>query len=149
MPTTLTATQITDPNAWADLTVLPYGLENRVQAGLSVLLEALARRLSTPRGGLFYDLAYGFDIRAFLNSRMSDETAYLIVSGVENELLQDPRVLGATAEVILGDTLNPNRRDAIRTARDEIDLNISLETTAGPWRGVIRVTSSDVILFEA
>lgn len=142
-------TAITDSNLWADLTVYPNGLQNRIVTGLPVLLEALTRRLSTPRGGLFYDSSYGFDICAFLNARIDDETGYLMTSGAENELLQDPRVLAATTEIILGDTANPNRRDAVRTARNEIQLGISLETTLGPWQGILTVTSSSTILTPA
>lgn len=144
-----TITPLTSPSTWADLTVRPYGLENRIVTGPQVLLEALARRLNTPRGGLLYDASYGFDIRQFINARMNDETSYLLTTGVEAELTADPRILSATVEIILGDTTNPNRRDAIRTARDQIDLNVNLETTIGPWRGIIRATSSAVILFEA
>lgn len=142
-------TPITSPSNWADLTVRPYGLENRIVSGPQVLLEALARRLNTPRGGLLYDAGYGFDIRQFINSRLNDETSYLLTTGVEAELTADPRVLSATVEIILGDTVNPNRKDAVRTARDQIDLSVNLETTIGPWRGIIRATASNVILFEA
>jgi hypothetical protein len=67
------------------------GEENEERA----FLEALVRRLSTPRGGLFYDDDYGLDLRAFLNSNVSpNQIAYQ----VENELRKDERVEDCTAE---------------------------------------------------
>jgi hypothetical protein len=121
---------------WADLTVQPYGLENRTVRGFRVLLEALQRRLSTPRGGLFYDPSYGFDIRAFLNSRINDENKYLLVAGVENEVLQDPRVLGGTIEL---QTFTANT----------IVLLMEIESTEGPWRGIITANTNTIILEAA
>ncbi len=125
--------EITNPDDWADLTVYPWGLENRVVTGFQVLLEALARRLSTPRGGLFYDLSYGFDIRQFLNARINEENKYKLIVGVELECLQDPRVLGGIIEI------NTH-------TRDQIILDIQITSTLGPWRGVIQADKAGVVL---
>jgi hypothetical protein len=130
---------VTADTDWADLTVQPYGLENRTVRGFRVLLEALARRLSTPRGGLFYDPRYGFDIRAFLNSRINDETKYNLVSGVENEVLQDPRVLGGTIEL----------RTWTTGTAVTIELLMEIESTEGPWRGIITADTNTIILQAA
>ncbi len=130
---------VTADTDWADLTVQPYGLENRTVRGFRVLLEALARRLSTPRGGLFYDPSYGFDVRAFLNSRINDETKYNLVSGVENEVLQDPRVLGGIVEL----------RTWTTGTAGTIELLMEIESTEGPWRGIITADTNTIILQAA
>ncbi len=130
---------VTANTDWADLTVQPYGLENRTVRGFRVLLEALARRLSTPRGGLFYDPSYGFDVRAFLNSRINDETKYNLVSGVENEVLQDPRVLGGLIEL----------RTWTTGTAGTIELFMQIESTEGPWRGIITADTNTIILQAA
>lgn len=127
---------LTNPEAWADLTVYPFGLQNRVVTGLPVLLEALARRLKTPRGGLFYDPGYGFDVRAFLNSRMLEENLYRLTTGVETECEKDPRVLRADVEVTIFDG-------------NLIELEVRLDTEAGPWQGILRADSNDVQLQNA
>jgi hypothetical protein len=127
---------LTNPLEWADLTVYPFGLQNRVVTGFPVLLEALARRLKTPRGGLFYDLSYGFDVRQFLNSRMLDDVLFRLVSGVETELEKDARVLRADVEVT-------------RFESSSIELAVLLETEAGPWQGILRADSNDVQLQNA
>lgn len=62
-----------------DVSALP-DLDTRfqLQGGLANLGEALARRLETPRGGLLYDPAYGFDIRAFIKGAFIKENAMKI-----------------------------------------------------------------------
>jgi hypothetical protein len=74
-------------------------------SGRTALGEALCRRLSTPRGGLFYDLDYGFDLRAFLSA--AAPARGFIESQAAAECLKDERVLDAEpADVeFVGDSL--------------------------------------------
>ena len=44
-----------------------------VITGPRVVAERVARRLTTPRGGLFYDANYGMDIRDFLNAGVTNQ----------------------------------------------------------------------------
>jgi hypothetical protein len=127
---------ITNFEDWADLSTYPYGLENRVVKGIQVLLQALARRLSTPRGGLFYDLSYGFDIRQFLNARINSATKYELIAGVENEVLQDARVLGGIINLKIFE-------------RDRIEFDLDVETLNGPWKGIIVANSDGVQLLPS
>lgn len=60
--------------------------------GSRALAQCIARRLATPRGGLFYDVDYGFDLTAFLNADIDDRTIFQIAVGVENEARKDERV---------------------------------------------------------
>lgn len=53
------------------------------------LTQAIARRLTTPRGGLFYDLNYGTDIRDFISSSIPIAQA---ISAIEAECRKDERV---------------------------------------------------------
>jgi hypothetical protein len=69
------------------------------------LAQAIARRLTTPRGGLFYDSDYGTDIRRWLNAAV--QPLGRIGFEVQNEALKDERVKRANATVtIVGGTLN-------------------------------------------
>lgn len=61
--------------------------------GLANLSEAIARRLVTPRGGLFYDSSYGFDIRRYLNETWTDAIAYEFTRLVQEEILKDERIV--------------------------------------------------------
>lgn len=69
----------------------------REVSGQLAVAQAVARRLMTPRGGLFYDRSYGFDVRAYLNAAAPPIGE--IVSGVEGEAEKDERVARATATV--------------------------------------------------
>lgn len=60
-----------------------------------VVAEALARRLSTPRGSMPFHPDYGLDLRAYLNEAMTDAKLYQLRAGVELECEQDERVLTA------------------------------------------------------
>lgn len=62
-------------------------------SGLENLLNALARRLSTPRGSLFYDQSYGYDLEQFVNSDVDADLLQEIRAGVREECLKDERVL--------------------------------------------------------
>lgn len=68
-------------------------------SGTTALGQALLRRLTTPRGGLFYDPGYGTDIRSFLNDSMSTDGTSAVEQAIEREVLQDERVIDASAAV--------------------------------------------------
>jgi hypothetical protein len=73
-------------------------------SGWRNLGNALARRLTTPNGGLFYDPDYGFDLRSLLNAAVRDTT--WIEARIVKEVLKDKRVQRATASIVFdGDTL--------------------------------------------
>jgi hypothetical protein len=75
-----------------------------IVGGRRALIQSIARRLITPRGGLFYDPSYGFDLRQFLSGVTSAPSA--IAAGVVAEAEKDARVEQATAVVTFtGDTL--------------------------------------------
>jgi hypothetical protein len=65
-------------------------------SGPRMVAEAVVRRLSTPRGGLWYDPAYGTDLRGYLNGASS---RFRVASDVEREALKDERVAAAAASV--------------------------------------------------
>lgn len=70
-------------------------------SGRLLLGQALARRLSTPRGRLLEDANYGFDLRQFLDSDLAPVDYAAIRTGVEAECLKDERILSAQATVTL------------------------------------------------
>lgn len=71
-------------------------------SGNLCLAQALARRLETPRGGLWYDPDYGEDLRKFVNQ--SGVQAFQVVSAIQSECLKDERVESVEAEVEFADT---------------------------------------------
>jgi hypothetical protein len=61
-------------------------------SGNTALAQAIARRLTTPRGGLFYDTNYGTDLRLYLNEGMTNEAQSRIKAAIESECAKDERV---------------------------------------------------------
>ena len=109
----------TDISALSDLT---FGLKrDRENLG-----EAIARRLQTPRGGLFYDPSYGLDIRAYLSSGMTQAVINEIASRAARECRKDARVLAAAVLVT-----------PVGTRR--LELKIELTTTSGTFDLVLAV----------
>ena len=81
-----------------DLTAVP-DLELMTHGGVPNLAEAITRRLTTPRGGLFYDPDYGVDLRRYLNEAATEEVQFEIARLAEEQAEEDPRVARATAQV--------------------------------------------------
>lgn len=74
-------------------------------SGRRGLIESIARRLITPRGGLFYAPDYGFDTRQYLSGITASPS--VIAAGVIAEAEKDERVDQANAVVtFIGETLN-------------------------------------------
>lgn len=68
-------------------------------SGTRNLLNALVRRLKTPRGGLFYDPGYGEDVTAYLNRVVDADMLDQIKVNVEQQMLLDDRVSNVDAIV--------------------------------------------------
>jgi len=75
--------------------------DGRTVSGFVVVGEAIARRLSTPRGRLIADPNYGFDLTQFINEDMSPRDIAGLQSGVVAECLKDERVSAADATATL------------------------------------------------
>lgn len=119
----------TDISCYPDLD--PLGT---LVSGNTALAQAIARRLTTPRGGLFYDTNYGTDLRLYLNEGMTNETQSRIKAAIESECRKDERVSSASAEV----TFN--------FATQTLSVSISLVTASGPFTLTLDVTQLTVSL---
>ncbi len=121
----------------ADLAALPDFDGATIRREYDNLAEALARRLMTPRGGLFYAPEYGTDLRAYLGETITDGVRYEIERAAALEAEKDPRVQSATA------TLTAAGPDGLR-------LRLDVTTEAGPFALVLRVDALTVeVLYGA
>ena len=73
-------------------------------SGRTCLLQAIARRLITPRGGLLGDTEYGYDCRIWIGAS-HPRSLGSIASAVAAEARKDERVLQAEATVEFDETL--------------------------------------------
>ncbi len=98
---------ITIEVAGASSTTVDYGVDVDCLSGIgyvlglasgyTVVANAIGRRLITPRGGLFYDQDYGFDVRSYCNAAMTRGKMAELIAGVEAECAKDERVQSARA----------------------------------------------------
>jgi hypothetical protein len=111
---------------------LAYGLRN--------LGMALCRRFTTPRGGLWYDPSYGYDLRQFLNAGVTDAEIAVMPDEIADEATKDERVQTCTADVLF-------QRQA-----ETMKVTIRGETADGPFSlvlGISAVTVEILGLFDS
>ena len=89
------------------------------------LAQAVARRLITPTGGLFYASDYGDDVRRYLNNA-NPSTTLRIAATAEGECEKDERVDRADA-------------DATLELGVSLDLQVSLTDGDGPFTFTLSV----------
>jgi len=87
-------------------------LEGEEQERLA-FIQAIQRRLSTPRGALFYDESYGLDLRTFLSDNISPAVMQGIIAA---EIRKDERV--ANSEV----TVTP---DPVIHGKYTVDMSVT------------------------
>jgi phage baseplate assembly protein W len=106
-------------------------------SGRPALAQALARRLSTPRGGLFYARTYGYDLRQWINADISDVDVFAIQATVEAECERDPRVRRASAVVLFS------------PASQSMRVSIAVVDADGPFDLVLAVSAVTVEILKA
>ncbi len=91
----------TDMAFQKDLVTVPTGDANLV-AGRKCLGQDLVHRYTTPRGDLWYDTAYGFDIYKYLHLENTEINRLALRQDAEYEAEKDPRVLpgSTTARIV-------------------------------------------------
>jgi phage baseplate assembly protein W len=98
-----------------------HGFVWALASGPRNVANAIGRRLITPRGGLFYDPDYGFDVREYLGVALTRGKLAELIQGVESEALKDVRVQAVVAAV----TVTGNPSTALK-------LSLSITLADGP-----------------
>lgn len=104
--------------------ILDISATFKVVRGREALAHALGRRLTTPRGGLFYDLNYGHDVRQYLNAPLPQ--AGVIEAQVSAECLKDERVQDVEVDV--------------ERVGEAVSLKLRITDEQGPFRLTVSVT---------
>lgn len=115
--------------------ILDLSTDLRVIHGREALLHAIARRLTTPRGALFYDPSYGHDVRQYVNAPA--QRAGLIESQVSLECLKDERVLDAEVDVETTDEFG-----------EGLILRLTITDSLGPFRFTLQASALTVELLR-
>jgi hypothetical protein len=101
----------------------------------TIVMQAIYRRLITPRGGLIDDPDYGLCVQDWIEGGMTAVELSQLPGVVANEIQKDDRVVRAIVAV---------RQLDART----IALDISGEIAGGPFAMVVSVSPSAVLLEE-
>lgn len=72
-----------------------------VVTGRALLGEALARRLTTPRGRLIDDPNYGLDLTEYLNADLSQRDVGILGAQIKAECEKDERVVSADVTALV------------------------------------------------
>lgn len=105
-----------------------------VVSGVTGLGQALARRLRTPRGGLWYAPDYGTDLRQYVLGPVYSARALEMAAAAECR--KDERVEAARARAAQGD--DPS----------SVELTIDVEVADGPFSLVLNVSAVTVDLLR-
>lgn len=105
-------------------------------SGFRNLGNALARRLSTPRGALFYDPGYGLDLRSYLNAGLTDAKLSELVSAIGSECEKDERVQQADVTATYSYQTSTLR------------VRIEVLTADGPFRLILGVDQVTVAILN-
>ena len=110
-----------------------------VTSGTLALSQAIARRLITPRGALFYDEDYGLDLRAYLNAGISQGSGFefRLAAQIEAECLKDERVETIDAQV------------SFDVANEKLVAKLKGVASTGPFRLTLLVSSVTVELLRS
>lgn len=131
-----------------DAPVAPYGYGTDISCsfdldpgvevgGLTLLAQAVRRRLDCPRKGLVDDANYGLDLRGELNKGTTAKDIASLAGRIRNEVTKDDRIASVKVKV----TPSP----------DGSSLRIALaitpfDSSVGPFSMVLAVTSAAVLL---
>jgi phage baseplate assembly protein W len=103
-------------------------------SGRTCLAQAMARRLSTPRGRLIYDPNYGYDLTGEINDDVTPRDIARITANVNTECLKDERVVATNVTATFANSI--------------LVVTIVLTDGQGPFTLVLAVTAVTVTLLQ-
>jgi phage baseplate assembly protein W len=105
-----------------------------VVSGTRIVAEASLRRLTTPRGSLFYARDYGTDIREALLAKLDAAGLAALQKRIEAELEKDDRVLSVRCAL------------AFDARAERLKIRVAGATEAGPFAFTLAASALSVEL---
>ncbi|SRR5258707_822482 len=104
--------------------------------GVDVLKDACVRRLSTPRGDLFYDAAYGYDLTGMLSDSYTPSDIARMQTDIVRQLELDEMVDSASCTVS-------------NVTLESMTVDILIRTALGPFSLTLEITNVSVSVLQA
>ncbi|MBI2392825.1 MAG: hypothetical protein HYV09_24785 [Deltaproteobacteria bacterium] len=133
MPERLDDTYGLDVSTFVDGDLDPFF---RPIAGPRVVAEAIVRRWTTPTGALFYDPAFGIDVRELLSRALSPHALFALRAQLAAQAEEDERVLEAHVEVELA------------AATRRLVIRARIRIAEGPFALVVAIDDLSLSLLE-
>jgi len=108
----------------------------RPVSGFRAVAEAILRRWTTPTGALFWDPAFGRDVRSLLSQAFTPQAAFALRASLASQAEDDERVLEAVVDV------------ALDQQRRELRIRAEIHTADGPFSLVARVDQLSIELLS-
>lgn len=118
-----------------------FGLPRRwnLCTGSKNVGNAIARRLSTPRGSLPSDLDYGYDVRALLNSGLTRAGMSQAKGAITAQVEKEERVLSVADIAFVFDTTTP---------APTLKIGMNVDTDTGPFALVLAVSQVSIDVLQ-
>jgi len=107
-----------------------------IVSGNDCLGQALVRRISTPRLGLFYDPDYGIDARRYLGRAVRPNVTS---QAIESECMKDERLEDITVGVSFRSNDEP---------KDKLSITLKCTTDGGPFDLTVAIDDLTVELLD-
>ena len=101
-------------------------------SGAKVVAEAVARRITTPRGSLRGQPDYGIDVRDYLNEGLTPARVFALKAAIQAEAEADPRVASVDVDV----THDPKA--------GSLRVSVAGVSSLGPFELVLAITAVSV-----
>jgi hypothetical protein len=111
------------------------GLRWRLVSGQANLAMAIVRRLSTPRGSLYYAPSYGFSLLDALNGSFTRAQRSQLQGAIVTEVEKDQRVASCVCDVTFG--------------QDTLTVSLVIQSALGPFDLVLGVDGLTVEILNA
>ena len=123
-------------------------------SGRTCLIQACARRLSSPRGCLIYDPDYGYNLSELVDDDLAPGDVHAISPNIVQELLKDERVLACDVslqyvgldqvqQAMVGTVANP-----LPIPIGALVIAVSITDGLGPFKLTLSVTSVSVSILQ-
>ena len=112
----------------------------RTVKGVALIVNALVRRLTTPKGRLIFHRGYGLALDSYVGDEMATATRFRVETEVRDQIESDPRIYRDSVRVSVVEVAGPNGSD--------LQISASGDSQLGPFDFVATVDKVNLSLLK-